>query len=154
MSDIRDPYQDSYPPSVWTVYSTGATAGIPGAWTPAGSTPPASVAALGAGTPKTVVASPTTAWTSGQYVQTATTGAGGRATWTGTGWVGGAAPLGFDPGEHTIAEIQAMVDEHPDKAGEVLAAEQARDEHARSTLVTWLQHRIDGTTDDDAQDEE
>lgn len=95
----------SYPPSVWgggtpVVHATGATAGIPGTWTPAGSTPPATVAALQAGTPNPVVASPATAWTAGQFVQTATVGTGGRATWTGTNWVGGVAPgtTGDDPG--------------------------------------------------------
>lgn len=85
----------SYPPSVWGGNgppATGATAGIPGTWTPAGSKPPASVAALQAGTPNTVTASPATAWTAGQYVQTRTTGAAGRATWTGSAWVGGVAP--------------------------------------------------------------
>lgn len=72
-------------------FATGATAGTPGSWTPAGSTPPASPAALIAGTPNVVVASPTTAWTVGQYVQTATAGTGGRAHWSGTAWVSGAA---------------------------------------------------------------
>jgi hypothetical protein len=70
--------------------ATGATAGIPGSWTPAGSTPPADVATLQGGS---ITANPNTGWTSGQYVQTGTAGAAGRATWTGTGWVGGAAPL-------------------------------------------------------------
>lgn len=96
MSIIDQPYQDSYPPSLWTgpvVPATGATAGIPGTWTPPGSTAPASVSALQAGTPNVVTASPATAWTSGQFVQTRTTGAAGRATWTGSAWVGGAAPL-------------------------------------------------------------
>lgn len=73
------------------VTSTGATAGTPGTWTPAGSTPPATVADLTAGTPNAVVASPTTAWTTGQYVQTAATGTSGRAHWDGSGWVTGAA---------------------------------------------------------------
>jgi hypothetical protein len=88
-------YDQSYPPSIYAppeppvVPATGATAGIPGAWTPAGSTPPADVAALqGSG----IVASPATPWTTGQYVQTATIGLPGRACWTGTDWVGGAAP--------------------------------------------------------------
>jgi hypothetical protein len=71
------------------VPATGATAGIPGTWTPSGSTPPATVAALQGGS---VTASPATAWTTGQFVQTGTAGAAGRATWTGTGWVGGVAP--------------------------------------------------------------
>lgn len=86
-------YNESYPPSVWApplTPSTGATAGIPGAWTPAGSQAPASVAALVAAP---VVATPATAWTTGQYVQTRTSGAAGRATWTGSAWVGGVSPL-------------------------------------------------------------
>lgn len=70
------------------VASTGATAGIPGTWSPSGSTPPASPAAMTG-----VTATPGTAWTSGQYVQTRTAGPAGRATWTGSAWVGGAAPL-------------------------------------------------------------
>jgi hypothetical protein len=71
--------------------ATGATAGVPGAWTPSGATPPATVAALIAGTPNTVVASPGTAWTTGQYVQTATAGVPGQAHWNGTIWVTGVA---------------------------------------------------------------
>jgi hypothetical protein len=86
-------FDQSYPPSIYAppvIPATGATAGIPGTWTPAGSTPPADLATLqGSG----IVATPQTGWTSGQYVQTATAGAAGRATWTGTDWVGGAAPL-------------------------------------------------------------
>lgn len=83
-------YDQSYPPSLFgppVVPATGATAGIPGTWTPPGSTPPADVASIGA-----VVASPATPWTSGQYVQTGTIGLPGRASWSGTSWVGGAAP--------------------------------------------------------------
>jgi hypothetical protein len=87
-------WDESYPPSVYApppvvIPATGATAGIPGSWTPAGSTPPATVAALQG---SAVVASPASGWTTGQYVQTGTTGVAGRACWTGTGWVGGAAP--------------------------------------------------------------
>jgi hypothetical protein len=73
------------------VPATGANAGIPGSWTPAGSQPPASVSALAAGNPNTVVASPTTAWTTGQYVQTRTAGAVGEAFWNGTTWINGRA---------------------------------------------------------------
>lgn len=69
------------------VAATGATAGIPGTWTPAGSTPPASPANMSG-----VTASPNTAWTSGQYVQTATAGTGGRTHWSGSAWAAGAAP--------------------------------------------------------------
>jgi hypothetical protein len=67
--------------------ATGATAGTPGTWTPAGSAPPADVASLTAGTPNPVTASPATAWTTGQYVQTATAGPTGQAHWNGTAWV-------------------------------------------------------------------
>ena len=80
-------------PTPKTPPATGATQGIPGTWTPPGSLPPASVQNLLQGIPVTVVASPTTPWLSGRFVQTLTAGAAGRATWTGTGWVGGAAPL-------------------------------------------------------------
>lgn len=72
--------------------STGATSGTPGTWTPSGSTPPSSVANLIAGTPNPVVASPTTAWLTGQYVQTGTAGTSGQAHWDGTVWVAGIAP--------------------------------------------------------------
>ena len=73
--------------------ATGATAGTPGTWTPAGSTPPASVAALTAGTPNAVVASPATAWTAGQYVQTGTAGVPGQAHWSGAAWASAPAAL-------------------------------------------------------------
>lgn len=87
------------PVATWApaaVAATGATAGVPGTWTPASSTPPATVAALIAGTPNAVVASPTTAWTTGQYVQTATAGAPGQAHWDGTAWVAAPALLAAD----------------------------------------------------------
>jgi hypothetical protein len=73
------------------VHSTGATAGTPGSWTPAGSAPPSSVANLIAGTPNVVTASPATAWTTGQYVQTGTAGTAGQAHWSSTAWVAGVA---------------------------------------------------------------
>lgn len=69
--------------------ATGATAGIPGTWTPAGAAPPASVAALQA---SSITATPATPWTTGQFVQTATAGLPGQACWTGSAWVGGKAP--------------------------------------------------------------
>jgi len=72
--------------------ASGALAGNPGSWTPSGSIPPASVADLTAGTPVAVAASPSTSWTSGQYVQTLTAGVGGRAHWDGAAWVTGAKP--------------------------------------------------------------
>lgn len=86
-------YDESYPPSILN-YSNRANAGIPGTWVPTGSTPPKSVQDLAQGVWVTVVASPTTPWTVGQYVQTGTPGTTGRASWSGTNWVGGAAPAG------------------------------------------------------------
>ena len=93
LSDLAAYYDTSIPPDLLVPPATGATAGIPGSWTPAGAKPPASPAALSQGNPVTVVASPATAWTTGQYVQTATAGLPGRATWSGSAWVSGAAPL-------------------------------------------------------------
>jgi hypothetical protein len=67
------------------VTATGATAGTPGAFTPNGATPPATLAALQSGG---VTASPTTAWTTGQRV---VLGNGTLAYWTGSAWAAGAA---------------------------------------------------------------
>lgn len=72
--------------------ASGATAGSPGTWSPSGSTPPATVAALIAGTPNAVAPTPSSAWTPGQYVQTATSGSGGQAYWNGTAWTSGVTP--------------------------------------------------------------
>ena len=143
---VEAQYSASYPPDVFApaVPATGATAGIPGSWTPSGSTPPASLTALQSGTPVPVTASPATAWTSGQFVQTRTAGAAGRATWTGSGWVGGAAPL-EDPGAFTVAELEAWVEENPDQAAALLDAEQARGDAARVTLVAWLESHQEQT---------
>lgn len=70
------------------VFATGATAGTPGTYTPSGSDAPNSVADLIAGVPNTVVASPLTAWTTGQYISTED---GGKAHWNSTAWVEGIA---------------------------------------------------------------
>jgi hypothetical protein len=67
--------------------ATGATAGAPGTWTPAGAMPPRDVYSLAG-----ITATPATAWTTGQFVRTRTAGAAGEATWSGTNWVGGRAP--------------------------------------------------------------
>jgi hypothetical protein len=101
VSIVDSPYEESYPPSLWTPpapppLATGATAGIPGTWTPPGSTVPASVAALQA---SSITALPVMLWTVGQYVQTLMVGAPGRAYWNGTAWVGGAAPVAQEPPE-------------------------------------------------------
>jgi hypothetical protein len=130
---------------VAAVPATGATAGIPGTWTPPGSTPRANPASMTG-----IVATPATAWTSGQYVQTQLAGAAGRTSWSGTAWVGGAAPLEDDfdpsnPGNYTIAVIEAWVDSHPSEADEVLEAEEAG--QRRVTLVSWLQGFISDRDD-------
>jgi hypothetical protein len=72
--------------STGAVAATGATAGVPGIYTPQGAVVPANLAALTSGG---VVASPTTAWPTGQYVLTADMQA---AHWSGTAWVIGIAP--------------------------------------------------------------
>lgn len=66
--------------------STTATAGTPGAFTPAGSAVP-NLAAMSAA--PAVTASPATAWTTGQYVATLD---GLYCSWNGTAWVAGARP--------------------------------------------------------------
>jgi hypothetical protein len=63
--------------------STGATAGIPGAWTPPNSDPPNKFSLM-----NTITAAPATAWTTGQYV---TLGDGSLAHWGGVAWTSGKA---------------------------------------------------------------
>ena len=70
------------------VAATGATAGTPGTWSPAGATPPATLAALTGAAPP-IAATPTTAWTVGQSV---VLGDATAAHWSGTAWVTGVAP--------------------------------------------------------------
>ena len=69
--------------------ATGATAGTPGTFTPANSYPPKDFTDLTNGSP-TVVASPATSWTTGQYV---TLSDGSKAHWNGTTWIAGAKPM-------------------------------------------------------------
>jgi hypothetical protein len=64
--------------------ATGATAGTPGTFTPSGSAPPANLAAMGS-----ITASPTTAWTTGQYV---VLGDSSDAFWDSSQWTAGQAP--------------------------------------------------------------
>lgn len=66
------------------VAATGATAGTPGTFTPANAQTPANFAAMTG-----LTASPTTLWTSGQYV---VAGDLSRAYWNATTWVSGTAP--------------------------------------------------------------
>jgi len=149
MTDIRFPdYDASYPPSILNPptdgWATSATAGTPGTWLPAGSSPQPSLAALQS---SATVAVPATGWTLGQYVQTGTAGAPGEATWTGTGWVGGRAPaLAFDPAEWTVDEVKDHIenfvgtdDELVEETQRVLDAE--RGNLARVTLLAWLDAR-------------
>jgi len=63
--------------------ATGATAGTPGTFTPSGSATPANLAAMTG-----IVASPATAWTTGQHVVLLDTT---QAHWTGSAWAAGAA---------------------------------------------------------------
>jgi hypothetical protein len=63
--------------------ATGATAGSPGSFTPDGSVTPANIAALAS-----VVATPTSAWTTGQNV---VLGDASTAHWDGDSWVSGSA---------------------------------------------------------------
>ena len=65
---------------------TGATAGTPGSFSPAGSQSPFTLAQLRAWAP---TPSPGTAWTTGQRV---VLGDGTTAHWNGTTWVAGNAP--------------------------------------------------------------
>lgn len=94
MATIDEPLLNSYVVGVFydnpgIPNAAGATAGIPGTWTPSGCEIPERQAdVIGS----SIVASPATPWTTGQYVQTKTAGAAGRVCWTGTSWVGGAAP--------------------------------------------------------------
>src|SRR6185312_14541533 len=64
--------------------ATGATAGTPGTWTPSGSTARANLAAMPG-----CVANPATPWTTGQRM---VLGDANLTSWSGTSWVGGAAP--------------------------------------------------------------
>ena len=144
-------FDTSYPPSLWEPAgppATGATAGIPGTWTPAGSAPPTSVANLQAGVPNPVVAAPATPWTTGQFVQTATIGAAGRATWTGSAWVGGVAPaMAFTPVGQTIVQVQDYVlalGDDSDATTEIeRILELERENAARTTLTSWLQNELE-----------
>lgn len=65
------------------VPATSAVAGIPGTYNPANS-----YGGLNAGDMVGITASPTTAWTNGQYV---TARDGSKVHWTGTAWAAGAA---------------------------------------------------------------
>jgi hypothetical protein len=80
---------DSYAGGGTALPATTGYAGIPGDFGPVGCAIPATQAAI---IGSSIVAVPSTAWTTGQYVQSQVAGAAGRACWTGSAWVGGAAP--------------------------------------------------------------
>lgn len=65
------------------IAATGAVAGDPGHYTPTGAANPANLAAL-----STVTANPTTAWTTGQFVNLADAS---KANWSGADWEAGEA---------------------------------------------------------------
>lgn len=67
--------------------AAGATAGTPGTWTPGGAVPPANLAALTGASPA-IVATPSTAWSTGQYVAL---GDASHAHWDSSAWVAGDA---------------------------------------------------------------
>lgn len=75
-------YGDNHQPDA-PITATGATAGAPGAFTPAGAVTPANLAAL-----STVTASPATAWATGEHV---VLGDASHAHWSGTAWAAGDA---------------------------------------------------------------
>lgn len=85
--------------------ATGADAGVPGAWTPAGSTAPADAAQTATWG---VVANPATAWTTGQYVQTAA----GPVSWNGAAWVAGAALSADALAGWTLPELKQFAEDH------------------------------------------
>jgi hypothetical protein len=66
------------------IVATGATAGLPGTFTPAGATPPQALANMTG-----IVASPGTNWTVGQHVEL---GNGSDVHWNGTAWTAGVHP--------------------------------------------------------------
>lgn len=75
--------------------ATGATAGKPGTWTPAGAKAPANLAAMPG-----ITADPTTKWTVGQHM---ILGDNAHAHWDATAWVTGDAPAFFS-GDDAAAE--------------------------------------------------
>jgi hypothetical protein len=67
--------------------ATGATAGSPGTWTPAGASAPANLAACGA-----VTASPVSAWATGEHM---ILGDASACSWNGSTWIAGPAAAGM-----------------------------------------------------------
>jgi len=82
-----EPYNLIFDPATFPagIPATGAVAGTPGSFTPAGASAPANLAAMTG-----ITATPATAWTTGQYVNLADNS---KASWSGTAWQAGAAAL-------------------------------------------------------------
>lgn len=53
-----------------------------------------------------------------------------------TGPVAPDGPGSYDPGDHTVTEVQAYVTEHPDERGAITQQEQAG--KTRASLLDWL----------------
>jgi hypothetical protein len=71
--------------TAWSaIVATGATAGTPGTFTPAGANAPATLAGMTG-----ITATPATAWTTGQHV---VLGDLSKAYWNATAWTAGQAP--------------------------------------------------------------
>lgn len=79
-----DPIWTETDDNVPTPPATGATAGTPGAFTPAGCETPADLAAM-----STVTATPSTAWLTGRWVNL---GDASKAYWDAVAWTVGTAP--------------------------------------------------------------
>lgn len=89
-STAYEPYQlifdpDTFPDVGGSAPASGATAGIPGVWTPPGSVAPSTLGGMTG-----ITASPTTAWTTGQHV--VLSGGGGNVFWDLDSWETGTAP--------------------------------------------------------------
>ena len=52
--------------------------------------------------------------------------------------------MSYDPAEHSINEVHEYLDAHPDETAAVLAAELARGDDARKTLVADLERKPGG----------
>lgn len=85
-------WDQSYPPSIFTppiIVPTGAVAGTPGAWTPAGAQAPATLAAANA-----LGLSLGARWAAGTWVDLA---GGSDIYWAGAAFVAGQAPAEEEP---------------------------------------------------------
>jgi hypothetical protein len=179
MSIIDQPYQESYPPSLW---GGGGGAGDPAISSLAPSTLPASAGATAitvtgarfvSGSVVEVNQAPvTTTYVSAtQLTATFDPTVAGTVTFTvrnpndeesnGQPFVVTAGAeeepepevreLPGDVAYFTVAQVQAWVDAHEHLAADVLVHEEARGSEARVTLVTWLQGFIESHDGEDPE---